>query len=283
MNLLDGWSDMHTVIPIRVRIRTLLETFLPRSIFALVSKIWRNTGARLYNIQGIVDIYTQRFLEQHPRVVQGGPFAGMLYVDKAVGSNYLHKLIGSYEAVLHPLIHEIALKKLQTVIDIGSAEGYYLAGLGRLLPQTHLIGFEIEESGQQLTRELCSLNNIKNPLTLFGEATATNVAAEVTPGTLVICDCEGAEFDILNPHEEESLSLVDMYVIELHDFLRPGIKEALLERFAQTHTSRLIQFKMVDATQFPFLANIADTNHRYELCRERGWQQQEWLVLERIV
>ncbi len=283
MNLLNGWFDMHTVIPIRVRIRTLLETLLPRSVFALISKVWRNTGAHFYDVQGLVDTYTQQFLKQYPRVVQGGPFAGMVYVDKAVGSNYLHKLIGSYEAILHPIIHEIALKKFQTVIDIGSAEGYYLAGLGRILPQANLIGFEIEESGRKLTRELCALNNVRNSLTLFGEATATNVANAVTSDTLVICDCEGAEFDILNPIEEERLFLVDMYVIELHDFIRPGIKEALLQRFAQTHTSRLIPFEMVDPTHFPFLANIADKNHRYELCRERGWQQQEWLVLERVV
>ena len=274
---------MNTAIPLRVRVRTILETILPRGIFAVVSTIWRNTGAHLYDVQGVVDAYTQRFLEQYPREVQGGPFAGMVYVEKAVGSNYLHKLIGSYEAVLHPVIREIALKNFQTIIDIGSAEGYYLAGLGRLLPNASLIGFEIEESGHQLTRELYTLNDLKNPLSLFGEATAASVASVVTPRTLVICDCEGAEFEILNPDVASKLTEVDMYIIELHDFIRPGIKEALLQRFAETHTSRLIPFKMADVTQFAFLSSIADENDRYELCRERGWQQQEWLILERSV
>ena len=270
---------MNQQIPFRVLVRTRLKELLPTSLFGAVSALWQKTGARFYDVQGIVERYTKQFLATHPKVVQGGPFAGLKYVDKAVGSNYLHKLIGSYEAILHPVMREIAQKDFKTIIDIGSAEGYYLAGLGRLLPDATLVGFEIEESGRQLTEELLVLNEIHNQSKLYGEATAHNVAPVVTEKTLVICDCEGAELDILNPALEPSLATVDMYVIELHDFIRPGIKEALLERFSTTHVPEVIKFKMANPEEFPFLAGIENKQDCYELCRERGWQEQEWLIL----
>ncbi len=268
-------------VPLRVRIRRQLKSLLPDSLFALVSNIWIRTGARLFDVQGIVERYTADFLSKYPKVVQGGPFAGLVYVDTAVGSNYLHKLIGSYEAILHPTIEELRRESYDTIIDIGSAEGYYLAGLGRVFPSAKLVGFEIEEVGRDLTRQLHTKNALTNELVLEGEATAANVTPYISGTTLLICDCEGAELDILDPVNQPAYTRVDTAIIELHDFIRPGIKAALMKRFAATHTITVIPFKMADAEKFPYLAAITNPTHRYELCRERGWQEQEWLILRK--
>lgn len=272
---------MTEYVPVRVRIRRALKTLLPKSLFDVISQVWVATGARFFNVQGIVERYTADFLSKYPKVVQGGPFAGLKYVDRAVGSNYLHKLVGSYEAILHPVIREVLSRDFKTIVDIGSAEGYYLAGLGRLMPGAKLIGFEIEEEGRLLTEELFVKNGLGNQYALYGEATAQNVALVVTDKTLVICDCEGAELDILDPTSAPALGTVDMYIIELHDFIRPGIKEALLARFAATHTPEIIRFTMANPADFPYLAGIANKQDCYELCRERGWQEQEWLILRK--
>lgn len=272
---------MNEYVPVRVRIRRALKALLPQRLFALISSVWVQTGARFFDVQGIVERYTAEFLSKYPKVVQGGPFAGLQYVDAAVGSNYVHKLIGSYEAILHPTIERLRGRSFSTIIDVGSAEGYYLVGLGRLFPTAHLIGYEIEEVGRQLTKELYDKNRLTNQLSLYGEATAENVATTITQDTLLICDCEGAELDILDPEKFPAYRDIEVAIIELHDFIRPGIKEALLARFVTTHTATLVPFKMVNPERFPFLASIKNEQHRYELCRERGWQEQEWLVLEK--
>lgn len=272
---------MPTYIPVRVRLKNKLRQLLPKSLFTFINKVWIFTFSRFFNVQDVVTKYTEEFVSKYPKVVQGGPFKGMQYVNQAVGSNYIHKLIGSYESILHSYIESLRSKHFDTIIDIGAAEGYYLVGLGIMFPDSKLVGFEIEENGRQLIREMYEKNNLNNNLVLERGADVHNVAPYISDNTLLICDCEGAEFDILNPAVEEAFTKVDTAIIELHDFIRPGIKETLTSRFSETHNIKLIPFVMANPDSFPFLASISNENEQYELRRERGWQEQEWMILER--
>ncbi len=272
---------MTEYVPVRVKIKHTLRNLLPKSLFTLINKVWINTFARFFKVQDVLDKYTALFLQNNPKVVQGGPFTGLQYVDKAVGSNYLHKLVGSYEAVLHPVWSKIFQKHFDTVIDIGAAEGYYLVGLGQKFPQTKLVGFETESRGRDLIAEMYQKNNLQNELILEGTATVNNVPSYITENTLLICDCEGGELDILNPDLESAFKKIDTAIVELHDLMRPGIKETLTKRFSPTHTINFVQFKTADPRQFPFLASIQNQSEQYEILRERGWQEQDWMILNR--
>lgn len=274
---------MNNNLPIRVKIKNLLREILPVNLFSFINFVWVKTGAHFFNVQGIVEKYTRQFIEKYPKEVQGGPFKNMQYVDKAVGSNYLHKLIGSYESILHFHIESLRSKKFDTIIDIGAAEGYYLVGLGKMFPNSKLVGFEIEENGRKLITEMYEKNSLKNELILKGEANVNNVAPYISGKTLLICDCEGAELDILNPDIQKAFAWVEMAIIELHDFIRPGIKGVLINRFSDTHNIKLVPFKMANPHTFPFLASISNESERYELLRERGWQEQEWMILEKKI
>ncbi len=272
---------MSEYVPVRVKARRFLRDLLPRSLFDLLSKLWISTFARCFNVQDVLDRYTDAFLQTNPKIVQGGPFAGLRYVDRAVGSNYLHKLVGSYEAILHPVLAEIFLKKFDTVIDIGAAEGYYLVGVGQKFPTAKLIGFETELIGRDLIAEMFQKNQLQNELVLEGTATAANVAPCISEATLLICDCEGGELDILDPTLEPAFARIDTAIIELHDLMRPGIKSALIERFSATHDITIVPFKMAAPDHFPYLASIKNQAELYEILRERGWQEQEWMILKR--
>lgn len=272
---------MPTYIPMRVRAKLALRKALPQPLFNAVSAVWRGTAAHFVGDQAILTKYREAFLATHPRIVQEGPFKGMHYVDSAIGSSYLHKLVGCYESVLHSYILSIKDKDFDTILDIGSAEGYYLAGFGSMFPKATLIGFEIEEKGRELTKELCEINEVKNELKLFGEATKDNVAPLITENTLLICDCEGGEMDILDPVARPEFKKVAAAIIELHDFLRPGIEETLTERFKDTHDITLVPFELADPDSYPFFAAIEDKRERYEVLRERGWQEQKWMILKR--
>lgn len=272
---------MKEYLPFRVRAKLFIRNIIPGRLFGVVQFLWVHTFARFVRGQDILARYTKLFLSRHPMVVQAGPFKGMKYVNRAIGSSYLHKLIGSYEAVLHPYIEEFKNKQFDTILDIGSAEGYYLIGFGHILPQSQLIGFELEERGRELSKELYEKNNLTNKLILFGEATKENVAPLITEKTLLICDCEGAELDILDPESFPELKKIDTAIIELHDFIRPGIKEALTERFHKTHKIKIIPFALANQEDFPFFEEVTNVKDLYELRRERGWQEQEWMILER--
>lgn len=272
---------MSQYIPARVKVRLFLRNILPKALFSLINKLWIYTFAHFFRVQDVLEKYTELFLQSNSKVVQGGPFAGLSYVDKAVGSNYLHKLVGSYEAVLHPTLAEIFQNKFDTVIDIGAAEGYYLVGLGQKFPKARLIGFETESTGRELITEMYKKNNLHNDLILEGTATTSNVVPYITGATLLICDCEGGELDILNPSAEVAFAKVQTAVIELHDFIRPRIKEALTKRFSATHHITLVPFKMANPNDFPFLKSIQNHKDQYEILRERGWQEQEWMILNR--
>lgn len=272
---------MKEYLPPRVRAKLLLKKLLPISLFKVVHVIWMNTFAPFVKGQDILKHYTTVFLSKNPRAVQSGPFKGMQYVDMAIGSSYFHKLIGSYEAILHPTLEKLRHKKFNTILDIGSAEGYYLVGFGRFYNEAHLVGFEIEEKGRSLTKEMYEMNHLKNKLTLLGEATAENIVPYITEKTLLVCDCEGGEMDILDPTVSPELLTVDTYIIELHDFLRPGIQESLTQRFKHTHHITIVPFTLANPKDFPFLASITSKKDLYELRRERGWQEQNWMVLEK--
>jgi hypothetical protein len=67
----------------------------------------------------------KRILARQGDRVQGGLFADLKLLPHAVGSALAPKLIGSYEAELHPIFDRIFRKPYKRVIDIGCAEGYY--------------------------------------------------------------------------------------------------------------------------------------------------------------
>lgn len=231
--------------------------------------------------RAVLSHHGKAFLKQYPQIVQAGPFSGMEYVSAAVGSYHLYKLIGSYEAVLHPGIDALRSEEFDTVVDIGSAEGYYLIGFGRMFPRATLIGFEPDPEGQVLTKSLYAKNALTNTLQIFGAATAQNVAQYITDNTLLVCDCEGAEIDILDPHSSPQLLKVQCAIIELHDFIRPGTKETLIARFSETHHIESISFRVPDKDAYPYLKDLDERTATDLLERERGWKEQEWLILRR--
>lgn len=270
-----------TYLPLHVQIKFLIKKILPFSIFLFIQSIWRKTFSKIMDQTKTVDAYTQDFILKNGYIVAGGPFAGLQYVRKAAGSNYLTKLIGVYEEILHPIIETLKKRDYGTIIDIGCAEGYYLIGLGKSLPSIHLVGYDIDQKALGLTKDLYRLNHLSNKLTLVSECTPQDLNSRIDDNTLLICDAEGFEYIALNPTTTPRLKNVRTFIVELHDFVVPDIKEILIRRFEKTHEVNVVKFKNGDASKYPYLANIQNKKHLYTLLRERGEQEQEWLIIEK--
>ncbi len=265
-----------------------LKKFAPTFLFNAIRFIWRKTILRLvismclYESRRIDSIYTRKFLAEFGYNVIGGPFKGLRYVEESAGnSSYILKLIGIYEEILHRTIESAIKRNYTTIIDIGCAEGYYLVGLGCSIKNATLVGYDIDRKALSLTKKLYSMNNLSNNILLLDDCSPSDLNQRIDDHTFLLCDAEGFEYEILDPICVPSLSRVETFVIELHDFVVPHVKESLVERFKKTHNIEVITFKNGDPENYLFLKWIKNKKHVCTLLLERYVQDQQWLIMER--
>lgn len=185
--------------------------------------------------------------------VQAGPFRNMRYVGQSYWSPYIPKLLGIYERELSGCIEEATCFPLQSVVDIGAAEGYYAVGLALRMPQVRVIAFEMEPSAQLLIRELARLNGVESRVAIEGVCTSRSLSASLDEGgkTLVICDAEGAEAVLLDPIRIPALMACPI-LVELHDHVISGLSQEIRDRFTETHDITHIVESRRDRSEFPY-------------------------------
>lgn len=212
-------------------------------------------------------------------IVLRGPFAGLRYPQHgAVGSSYWPKLLGAYEAELAPAMEVAVARGYSHILDIGAAEGYYAVGLARRLPDAQVIAYEGSAAGRAMLREMASANDVADRVTVAGwcDAAALAALAPTLPAgrTLVICDAEAAEYDLLDPAARPELAGCDL-VIELHR--RQGVADPrawALAQFTATHAVAFVDPAPRDPAAYPELEAVAP-EHRPGVLFERtdpfGW------------
>lgn len=198
-----------------------------------------------------------KFLTTNERIIAGGPFRGMKYISNAIGSEFLPKLVGSYECELNPFFSEVLATRYNVVIDIGCAEGYYAVGLALRIPQAHVFAFDTDDNAQHLCKDLARLNDVQTRVTIGGFCSSSTLDNTISGRTLVICDCEGYELELMDPIKSPSLKQVDM-IIELHDFIDPAISSTIVSRFQDTHSLTLVgSVKDRSTSDFPILSVLS--------------------------
>ena len=192
--------------------------------------------------------------------VRRGPFAGMHYIDRAIGSAYLPKLLGSYERELSPIIEEVCQSRPGLIIDLGAAEGYYAVGLARRNPQARVVAFEQDQEGRSALEQTCLLNGVRARMEIRGRCrpgdleTVLRCRAGSEAANLkvfVLCDVEGDEQLLLDPIAVPSLRRAAL-LVETHEFVHPGITEELESRFAPSHELKTLWQQPRCAGEFPF-------------------------------
>jgi hypothetical protein len=219
------------------------------------------------------------FTARYGLAVQGGPFHGMRYVSRSHGSALLPKLVGAYEAELHGVLRTVLDRSYATVIDIGCAEGYYAVGLALRLPGAVTYAFDIAEAAQERCQELAGLNGVRDRVIVEGECTAERLQELLRPPALVVCDCEGAEVELLDPEEAPALRQADL-LIELHDDQRLDVEvtPTLLSRFRDSHDVTLIGLQERQPARYPALDFLAPGAQRLALHEDR-MPGQQWAFL----
>jgi len=195
--------------------------------------------ARTFERNSGLERIRKQVVARHGARILGGPFEGMIYVEEAVGSSLLPKLVGCYEEETVSVLEEAIASRPDVVIDVGAAEGYYAVGLARRLPGATVYAFDTDPHATRLCRRLAQLNGVGERVVAAGACTVETLQAQLRPGALVICDCEGFEDELLDPRRAPALERAQV-LVELHDHLCPGVSARIKERFAGTHRATMI-------------------------------------------
>jgi hypothetical protein len=205
-------------------VKALLAPVVPDSFKRALGRLRERRYLRA--LAPIVDQYVDR----EGLVVQGGPFAGLRYPRDLA---QVPKLTGAYELELHPALEEWVAAQPQIVVDVGCSEGYYAVGLARALPGAQVHAYDIDDRSREWCTGLAQLNDVPN-VDVRVECTLDTLRALPDRGVALFMDCEGCEADLLRPAEIPPMAGWRI-IVELHDFLRPGLGDSVLARFADTH------------------------------------------------
>lgn len=218
-----------------------------------------------------------QFVAAFGPVVQNGPFRELKYLSRSAGSALLPKLIGSYEAALHPAIAEFMQRNYDNVIVVGCAEGYYAVGLARHWPGLPVIAFDTDPMARRMCAELASLNGVADQITIRGECTPAALELAIGNRSLIVCDCEGNEETLLDPNLVKGLNRADL-IVELHPFVDAAIPGVVARRFRGSHQSTLVH-AAAKAVRYKELAIFRWFDRKLATYEERGGHEELWVVL----
>ena len=188
--------------------------------------------------------------------VLSGPFRGMEYGGVAEGSRTA-RLLGCYEAALHPVIEEIVTRGYPQVVDIGAAEGYYAVGLALRMPQTRVLARDSGARAQRLCQALAAANGVANRVTVGGLFAHGDFDLARAEPTVILCDIEGAEAELLDPVAAPGLLRADI-LVECHEGLVPGITRTLTDRFAASHRIQRLDRKLDPSALPDWMEELSD-------------------------
>ncbi len=179
-------------------------------------------------------------VQQCGLTVQTGPFRGMRFVAQSAEGCHVPKLLGCYEAELHPHILAAAGRQYKAVINIGAAEGYYAVGLARLMPDAQIHAHDTNAASHPVCRSLAESNGVAGRVTIGGVFRGEDFERFAGQRVLVVCDIEGGETDLLDPLRYPALRAMDL-IVELHDTQEAKPSVLIPARFETTHEVTMVR------------------------------------------
>ncbi len=208
--------------------------------------------------------------------VQSGPFAGMQYIRVPPGYAFIPKVLGIYEQELHRLVNDLLRNGYITLINVGSAEGYYAVGFAYSDPEIRVYAFDIDPREQDHCRALVSANHLDSRVTIGGRCDCAELERLINEKTLIVMDCEGCEYDLLDLERAPSLARADM-LVEIHDYQgKQNGTDILTARFASTHEITVISSVPRRIEDYPALNFLRDPAARQRAVTEREGHQ-DWI------
>lgn len=184
---------------------------------------------------------TNLLFERTQGVIYKGPFKGMKILPKWSwgDGDSAGKLLGLYECELFDAIEDMIKSNPDTVLNIGSAEGYYGIGMGMRTDALVLL-VDVSQQAIDIARENAQVNNV-NKIHFSTDSSINNFRNYVRTAQrpAIIMDCEGFEEQFLDLEQFPELAKTSI-LVESHDCIRSGLTDKLVDRFKNTHHIQLI-------------------------------------------
>jgi hypothetical protein len=216
-------------------------------------------------------------------LVQEGLFAGLKYPSESfVWSEFAPRLAGSYEMELHPyILRWIKERRFTSFVDVGAAEGHYVAGFARLLPGVPVFAFEEKTDAHPIIRKLAQANLVDNPIQVLGHFEPDSLASlGVGDQPLVLVDIEGGELGLCESVFVESARR-SCLIVEAHDSIVPRVSSRLVEAFRTTHGVTIVEPSRTLRESLK-IARHLDAWELDVVLDERRGRGIRWLVMEPI-
>lgn len=217
--------------------------------------------------------------------IQYGAFRGVLLPRELVWAknDLASMLIGFYE---QQVVNWIANTKVQfhQFVDVGSADGFYLAGILTSNLAETAIGFESNQTGQRSSRRTLEINNVQNRCKIFGTADTKflEIVMEHNPNdpdrwSLLMCDIEGGELHLFNSDNVELMRRF-FVIVELHEWTySEGDLQKLENNFLRTHNLQYLRSSERNPSSVKEINHLSD-DIRWNLCSEGRRHEMRWLV-----
>ena len=192
-------------------------------------------------------------------------------------------LIGFYEKQVIEWVLSRGIRFSQ-FIDIGSAVGYYLAGILKANLADSAVGFESSSMGRKSSLKLLELNKLEHRSIVVGSADSKfmEIARRYAENnsdrwSLFMCDIEGGELDLFDTRTAELLKRYFL-VIELHEWIYSSSDlDNLAAIFSSTHNLQFLRNSPRNPSLVDEIRGLSD-DQRWNLCSEGRRQDMRWLV-----
>jgi len=197
---------------------------------------------------------SEALISNYGRGVQGGPFAGMQFPEDVADAteSLPMTLLGSVERELHHVVEETIDLSPDIVVNVGCYVGYYAVGMAMRSPKAQVWAFDIDSRHQELCRRLAEHNEVEDRVHTAGLCDPEALQKISSGRTVLVVDCEGCELDVLRPDLAPRLEQATI-LVELHEHIRPGVTEEILDRFSATHDARILQAQLRFPSEYPQL------------------------------
>jgi hypothetical protein len=244
---------------LKAAVKQVALSLFPDATLKLLSVRSRRLIERQVHDLGLDTLARQISCHNDGRVASG-PFRGMrMDCDALPAWAVVPKLLGTYEQELHAALERAIECGPSSILNVGCAEGFYAVGMATRLSKATIYASDADPKAIRATMRNAELNGVANRVVPIGIIHPGEFDRYLTPShSLLIMDCEGAEFSLLNPKKDPVLSSVDM-IVEIHP--QAGSSERLWRQFEKTHQCERLHYTA-----------------RQSLAEE--WPcNQEWLVL----
>ena len=227
-------------------------------------------------------LLTKKIIKNQGLTVTKGPFTGMAYISMGLGIRVIPKLIGSYEEELREVISSLLSYDFKVVINIGCSEGYYAVGMARSLPGAAIFAFDSDLKSRFECLRMAVKNKVDNRIIIGGFCDRFILSQLPLTNSLIICDCEGYEVELLDPQIIPDLKK-SFLLVELHDCLNPLTSDIIIKRFCDTHKVSSFNIKRREASLFASLDRLRPEEQYMALDENRMGDEKspgpQWLLL----